>query len=104
MPNPNQLNSLTTCGAAARIMGEVRVLDRSTVLEWWSPGLAGAAEDGALEVVAWDLDAKPYLDAIGMDVIVMIHPGTSNTTERGCIRRSKHAVSAGRSVWYCLRF
>lgn len=62
------------CGSAARIMGEVRVLDRSNVLARWSPGLAGAAEDGGLEVVAWDLDAKPYLDATGMGVIVMDPP------------------------------
>lgn len=62
------------CGAAARIMDEVRVLDRSEVLERRSLGLMGAAEDGALEVVQWDLDAKPYLDATGMDVIVMDPP------------------------------
>jgi hypothetical protein len=62
------------CGAAARIMDEVRVLDRSKVLERRSLDLTGPAKDGALEVVEWDLDAKPYLDATGMDVIVMDPP------------------------------
>jgi hypothetical protein len=62
------------CGTAARIMDEVRVLDRSKVLERRSLGLTSAAEDGTLEVVEWDLDAKPYLDATGMDVIVMDPP------------------------------
>jgi hypothetical protein len=62
------------CGAAARIMDEVRVLDRSKVLERRSLGLTGAAEDGTLKVAEWDLDAKPYLDATGMDVIVMDPP------------------------------
>ena len=62
------------CGAAARIMDEVRVLDRSKVLERRSLGLTAAAEGGALEVVEWDLDAKPYRDVAGLDVIVMDPP------------------------------
>jgi hypothetical protein len=62
------------CGAAVRIMDDVRVLDRSKVLERRSLGLTGPAADGALEVVEWDLDAKPYQDATGMDVIVMDPP------------------------------
>jgi hypothetical protein len=62
------------CGAAVRIMDEVRLLDRPKVLQRGSLGLTDAAQDGALEVVEWDLDAKPYLDAVGVDVIVMDPP------------------------------
>lgn len=59
---------------AASVMDEVRILDRSKVLERTSLGLAEAARAGGLEVVEWDLDAKPYLDAPEADVVVMDPP------------------------------
>lgn len=61
-------------GPAARILDEVRILDRSKILERKSLGLAEAAEAGDLEVIGWDLDAKPYLDAPEADVVVMDPP------------------------------
>jgi hypothetical protein len=59
---------------AARVMSDVRVLDRSNILKRHSLGLAEAAEVGGLEVVEWDLDAKPYLDAPEADVVIMDPP------------------------------
>jgi hypothetical protein len=61
-------------GPAAQVMGEVRILDRSRMLGWHSLGLEQAANAGRLEIVTWDLDAKPYLDAPETDVVVMDPP------------------------------
>jgi hypothetical protein len=61
-------------GPAAQVMDEVRILDRSKILERESLGLAEVAGSGGLEVVEWDLDAKPYLDAPEADVVVMDPP------------------------------
>lgn len=59
---------------AARLMNEVRILDRSKVLERNSLGLTEVPQAEGLEVIEWDLDAKPYLDAPEVDVVVMDPP------------------------------
>lgn len=60
--------------SAARMMDEVRILDRSKILERQSLGLAKAAEAACLEIIEWDLDAKPYLDAPEADVVILDPP------------------------------
>jgi hypothetical protein len=64
----------TLGGSAAKVMSDVRVIDWSDILQRESLGLTEAAEAGGLEVVKWDLDAKPYLDAPEADVVVMDPP------------------------------
>jgi hypothetical protein len=64
----------TIGGPAAQLVNDVRVLDRSKILARENLALAEAAKSTGLEVVEWDLDEKPYLDASGMDVVLMDPP------------------------------
>jgi hypothetical protein len=60
--------------SAAQVVDEVQVLDRSNVLARKSLGLGETTGSTGPEVVEWDLDEKPYLDAARVDVVVMDPP------------------------------